>query len=85
MIAREAIKKKTGARGLRAIMEKLLLEVMFDVPESDIIRVEVRSFTVFPFKYCQNVKIGQNWKAKIAIMIDFRLPTRKIDEIEANF
>ena len=43
MIAREAIKKKTGARGLRAIMEKLLLEVMFDVPESDIIRVEVSS------------------------------------------
>jgi len=41
MIAREAIKKKTGARGLRAIMEKLLLEVMFDVPESDIIRVEI--------------------------------------------
>ena len=49
MIAREAIKKKTGARGLRAIMEKLLLEVMFDVPESDIIRVEVRSFTNLQF------------------------------------
>ena len=31
-ISRLAISKKTGARGLRAIMEKLLLDVMFDVP-----------------------------------------------------
>ena len=40
-IARFAIKKKTGARGLRAILEKLLLEAMFEIPESDIISVEV--------------------------------------------
>ena len=41
LIARSAIKKKTGARGLRAILEKLLLEAMFEIPESDIISVEV--------------------------------------------
>ena len=40
-IARLAIKKKTGARGLRAILEKLLLEAMFDIPGSDIVSVEV--------------------------------------------
>jgi hypothetical protein len=40
-IARLAIKKKTGARGLRAILEKLLLDAMFEIPESDIISVEV--------------------------------------------
>ena len=32
-IAREAIKRKTGARGLRAILEKLMLDVMFEVPQ----------------------------------------------------
>ena len=31
-ISKMAISKKTGARGLRAIMEKLLLDVMFEIP-----------------------------------------------------
>ena len=31
-IAQMAIEKRTGARGLRSIMEKLLKEVMFEVP-----------------------------------------------------
>ncbi len=31
-IAEEAIKRNTGARGLRAILEEILLDVMFDVP-----------------------------------------------------
>lgn len=31
-IARKAIKRKTGARGLRAIMEELLLELMYELP-----------------------------------------------------
>ncbi len=31
-IAREAIRRKTGARGLRAIMEELMLDVMFELP-----------------------------------------------------
>ena len=41
-ISSNAIKKKTGARGLRAILEKLLLEAMYEIPGSDIICVEVR-------------------------------------------
>ncbi|KAF2973956.1 hypothetical protein EK904_001816 [Melospiza melodia maxima] len=40
-IARLALDRKTGARGLRSIMEKLLLEPMFEVPNSDIVSVEV--------------------------------------------
>jgi ATP-dependent Clp protease ATP-binding subunit ClpX len=36
-IASEAIKRNTGARGLRAIIESIMLDVMFDVPSrSDI-------------------------------------------------
>ncbi|SNZ11585.1 ATP-dependent Clp protease ATP-binding subunit ClpX [Hydrogenobacter hydrogenophilus] len=31
-IARESIKRKTGARGLRAIMEEIMTDVMFEVP-----------------------------------------------------
>ncbi|HYB99317.1 MAG TPA: ATP-dependent Clp protease ATP-binding subunit ClpX [Candidatus Limnocylindrales bacterium] len=31
-IAREAFRRKSGARGLRAIMEEIMLEVMYDVP-----------------------------------------------------
>jgi ATP-dependent Clp protease ATP-binding subunit ClpX len=31
-VATEAIKRNTGARGLRSILERAMLEVMFDVP-----------------------------------------------------
>ena len=31
-IAREALKRNTGARGLRAIMENAMLDVMYDIP-----------------------------------------------------
>jgi len=31
-IAKEAIKRKTGARGLRAILEELMLDVMYELP-----------------------------------------------------
>ncbi len=31
-IAKEAMKKKTGARGLRSIMEKVMLDIMYEIP-----------------------------------------------------
>ena len=34
-IAKRAIERKTGARGLRAILEKIMLNVMFDIPSRD--------------------------------------------------
>jgi len=34
-IAKRAIKRKTGARGLRSIMEDILLDTMFDLPSMD--------------------------------------------------
>ena len=36
-IAEEAIKRRTGARGLRSIVEETMTEVMFDVPSDDTI------------------------------------------------
>ncbi|MEQ9447170.1 MAG: ATP-dependent Clp protease ATP-binding subunit ClpX [Rhodospirillaceae bacterium] len=35
VIARKAIARKTGARGLRSIMESILLDTMFDLPSLD--------------------------------------------------
>lgn len=34
-IARQAFEKKTGARGLRSIMEKSMMDVMFKIPSDD--------------------------------------------------
>lgn len=34
-VARVALKKKTGARGLRAILEQTMLDVMYDIPSND--------------------------------------------------
>ncbi len=43
-IARIAIKQKTGARGLRSIMEKFMLKIMFDIPD----RTDVESCEITP-------------------------------------
>ena len=32
MIARQSMERKSGARGLRSIIEKLMLDTMFDLP-----------------------------------------------------
>jgi ATP-dependent Clp protease ATP-binding subunit ClpX len=46
-IARKAIQRGTGARGLRAILEELLLETMFELPSrDDVIEVRVTEATV---------------------------------------
>jgi ATP-dependent Clp protease ATP-binding subunit ClpX len=31
-IAREALKRRSGARGLRAILEQAMLDIMYDIP-----------------------------------------------------
>jgi ATP-dependent Clp protease ATP-binding subunit ClpX len=31
-VAKEAVKRKSGARGLRAIMESCMLDIMYDLP-----------------------------------------------------
>ena len=36
-MAEEAMKRKTGARGLRAIMERTMMDVMYEVPSDDTI------------------------------------------------
>ena len=38
-IAKKALKRKTGARGLRSIMEDLLMDAMFELPNVDLEKV----------------------------------------------
>ena len=41
-IAEEALKRNTGARGLRAILENVRMDIMFDIPSrDDIVRVRI--------------------------------------------
>ena len=46
-IARKALERKTGARGLRSIMENLLLDVMYNLPtEQNVTKVAIDENTV---------------------------------------
>ena len=45
-IAKQAIDRKTGARGLRSIMEELLMDTMFDLPNDDLDKVIIDEKTV---------------------------------------
>ena len=38
LIAEEAIKRKTGARALRSIVEEIMLDIMYEIPEKDDIK-----------------------------------------------
>ncbi len=37
-VAQEALKRKTGARGLRSILENAMLDIMYDIPSQDRVR-----------------------------------------------
>ena len=46
-IAKKAVERKTGARGLRSIMEKVLLDTMYELPSlQDVLRVVIDENTV---------------------------------------
>jgi len=42
LIANEAMKRKTGARALRSIVEEIMLEIMYEVPS----RTDIKSFNI---------------------------------------
>ena len=46
-IANLALERKTGARGLRAILEELLVPVMYDIPDQEgVARVRITAASV---------------------------------------
>ncbi|ENN92204.1 ATP-dependent Clp protease ATP-binding subunit ClpX [Bartonella bovis] len=52
VIANKAIERKTGARGLRSIMEKILLDTMFELPTLEGVQKVVISSDVVEGKAC---------------------------------
>lgn len=47
VIAKEALDRKTGARGLRAILEDIMLDVMYDIPSrEDVVKCIITKDTV---------------------------------------
>ena len=64
-IAKKAIKRKTGARGLRSIVEAILLDTMFDLPGmDDVTEVVVDGDVVEGRKEPVRVLANDNGKAK---------------------
>ena len=64
-IAEKAIERKTGARGLRYIVENLLMDCMFDVPDmDDVSEVVVEADTVKKDKQPKLVKEKKKTKKK---------------------
>ncbi|XP_048383856.2 ATP-dependent Clp protease ATP-binding subunit clpX-like, mitochondrial [Stegostoma tigrinum] len=59
-IARKAIERNTGARGLRSIMEQLLMEPMYEIPNSDIVGFHVDKDVVEGRKGPQYVRTPTN-------------------------
>ncbi|SEA99639.1 ATP-dependent Clp protease ATP-binding subunit ClpX [Thiothrix caldifontis] len=67
-IARKAMERKTGARGLRSIMEKILLDTMYDLPsEQNVSKVVVDDSVVKgesqPYLIYENVEPQQQLAA----------------------
>ena len=67
-IAKKAIKRKAGARGLRSIMEELLMETMFELPDDNLEKVIIDENTVIsnsdPIKLLKSKKkksSSANW------------------------
>ena len=60
-IADEAIERKTGARGLRAIVEDTMVDIMFDVPSDEsITKVIITEETIKNKKEPDVVRLGEN-------------------------
>ncbi len=66
LIAAEAIKRKTGARALRSIVEEIMLDVMYAVPEQE----DIKEFTVT----ADMVKKKDEGCAEL-----IKLPTKKVE------
>lgn len=81
-IAELAIKRKTGARGLRSIMEGMLLDTMYDLPDmEDIDKVIVNADVVNGLKQPEFTKTDKNKTKKKA---DKAKKKDKDDELAAN-
>ncbi|WP_300696712.1 ATP-dependent protease ATP-binding subunit ClpX [uncultured Clostridium sp.] len=78
-IADEAIARKTGARGLRAIVEDIMIDIMFDIPsDENISKVIITESTIKSKELPELVRLGENqvrkekvWKQHNKTPLDF--------------
>ena len=70
MIAQEAFKRKTGARGLRSILEKAMLDIMYETPSNNNILEVVSSENTItqgvPPKLSMRQSADNNRKMKVS-------------------
>ena len=71
LIAAEAIKRKTGARALRSIVEEIMMDIMFALPAQE----DVKEFVV-------TADMVQKKNEGVAELI--QLPTKKEEEKETS-
>jgi ATP-dependent Clp protease ATP-binding subunit ClpX len=66
-IAKEALRKKTGARALRSILEDLMLDVMYDLPsQEDVIECILTQEVVLGLEPPHLIRVPSQERAKIA-------------------
>ena len=62
-IARKTVERKTGARGLRSIVEDMMTEIMFDIPsDENIAKVIIKEDTVKDKQLPEVVRLPENEK-----------------------
>ncbi|MBR3889679.1 ATP-dependent Clp protease ATP-binding subunit ClpX [bacterium] len=67
LIAKEAIKRKTGARALRSIVEELMLDIMYDIPsKGDIDKFVITKKMVEDRNNAEVVQLPKKENAEIA-------------------
>ena len=67
LIAKEAIKRKTGARALRSIVEELMLDIMYDIPsKGDIDKFVITKKMVEDRNNAEVVQLPKKDNAEIA-------------------
>ncbi|WP_027626769.1 ATP-dependent Clp protease ATP-binding subunit ClpX [Clostridium lundense] len=66
-IAEEAIKRNTGARGLRAILEDIMKDIMFDIPSEESITKVVINKDTIENKIPEIIKLEEGTRAPLKI------------------
>ncbi|MBQ6516835.1 ATP-dependent protease ATP-binding subunit ClpX [bacterium] len=67
LIAQEALKRKTGARALRSIVEELMLDIMYDIPSKDSVeKFVITKEMVENRNKAELIKLPQTKQAEIA-------------------
>ena len=68
-IAKKALKRKTGARGLRSIMEELLMDTMFELPNIDLEKVIVDENSVI--HSTDPIKVYKSLRKNLHLLVEF--------------